>query len=497
MGEAQAFFFEPSFNRAVKVRATDDRLTSDAGALLLREADNKLGLTESLAAKLIDPRNPEKIRYDLVELVRERLYGMANGYSTQDDADRLAHDPAFKLAVWDRPGENVINERLASQPTQSRLIDTLARPTNLAALRESLADWSHRHLKAVGGDRPAQYVTIDIDSFPLVATGDQEGAKYNGYYCEKIFHPLVASYCVAGDYDATREGFRLGNGFVHATLRAGNVHTAEGIKRFLLETIRKTKSFAEAVDIRIDAGLVEGPVLDMLTREKVRFIGRIKSNAILERMADPHVSRPPGRPPQGGYEYTVELGMYQAASWKHSQRIVLVVVDRPDKNGQLNLSPDYFFLVVGWKQAELSADESLAHYRKRGTFEDRLGEFNQAIGAKLPSQKFRENEATLLLALLAFNMANMLRIEMETTAGSCWDLGRFQRDVLKAGGSVVKHSRRLVLNLAKAIVPLWEVMKTCIAAWRFPASFAAPCGAYSHAWTPLPRHAFREDTRRG
>jgi len=145
MGEAQKFFFEPEFNRAVKVQATDERLTSDGGVLLLREADSKLGLTESLAAKLYDPRNPKLIRYDLVELVRERVYGMAAGYSTQDDADRLAHDPAFKLAVWNRPGDHVIDERLASQPTQSRLIETLARKSNLNTMRESLADWSLRH----------------------------------------------------------------------------------------------------------------------------------------------------------------------------------------------------------------------------------------------------------------------------------------------------------------------------------------------------------------
>ena len=46
MGEAQKWMFEPSFNRAIKVRGGDDRLTSDAGVLLQREADHRLGLTE-------------------------------------------------------------------------------------------------------------------------------------------------------------------------------------------------------------------------------------------------------------------------------------------------------------------------------------------------------------------------------------------------------------------------------------------------------------------
>jgi hypothetical protein len=312
-----------------------------------------------------------------------------------------------------------------------------------------------------------------------------------------MFHPLVASYSVAGDYDATREGHHLGNGFVHAMLRAGNVHTAAGIKRFMIETIRKTDSYAIEVDFRLDAGFIEGPVLDLLTSNNKRFIGRIKSNAVLERLADPHVSRPVGRPPSAGYEYTVELGMYQAESWAYAQRIVLVVVDRPTKSGQLNLSPDYFFLVVGWKQEDLSADAALAHYRPRGTFEDRIGEFNQAIGPSLSSPNFEANEATFLLSLLAFNMANMLRLEMEDGAGSCWSLGRFQRDVLKAGARVTKGARRLMLNVAQAVLPLWNVVVKRIAAWQLPDSFTSPLGAYAHAWTPPPAHAFMSDTRRG
>jgi hypothetical protein len=76
-------------------------------------------LTEYLASQLFDPRRADGIRYTLTELLRERLYAMALGYSVQDDADRLAHDPAFQRAVWDRRGDDVIDERLASQPTST------------------------------------------------------------------------------------------------------------------------------------------------------------------------------------------------------------------------------------------------------------------------------------------------------------------------------------------------------------------------------------------
>jgi len=498
MGEAQEWLFEPQFNRAVKVQASDQRITSDAGLVLLREADHRLGLAEWLAGELVDPRRQDLIRYQLIELLRERVYALAAGYSAQDDADRLAHDPAMKLAVWDRPGEQTLEERLASQPTQSRLIDILTlTAANRAALRDSLAEACQRHLRATGGDHAARRVTIDVDSFPILVHGQQPGAAYNGHYRETVYHPLLASYSVAGNYDSEREGHRLGNGFIHAILRQGQVHTAQGVRRFMQEVVRLARGLGHVLDFRIDAGYTNGATLDFLTEEKLRFLGRLKSNAVLERLAAPHLKRPVGRPPKEGYECVIELGLYQAESWKHPQRLLLVVTDRPDrKTGQLNLLPDYFFLVAGWKVEELDGPAALDHYRQRGTFEDRIGEFQQAIGPRLSHDDFHANEALLRLSLLAFNLASTLRIEYEAAAGSCVDLGRFQRDVLKAGGRVVKHARRLLLQVAQVVAPFWQRLVACLRRWKLPPRFPQPRGARARAWLPPPPHAFAKEVRR-
>jgi DDE family transposase len=189
--------------------------------------------------------------------------------------------------------------------------------------------------------------------------------------------------------------------------------------------------------------------------------------------------------------------MHRAQSWRHPQRLLLVIVDRPDpKTGQLNLLPDYFFLVVGWTQEEMDGPAALAHYRQRGTFEDRIGEFQQAIHVRLSHDDFQANEALLRLSLLAFNLASTLRIEYEAEAGSCFDLGRFQRDVLKAGGRVVKHARRLVLHVARVVAPFWKPLIASLQRWRLPARFSKPCGARARAWMPPPRHAFLHEVRR-
>jgi hypothetical protein len=198
MGESQSWLFEPTFNRSVKVESKSERITTDGGALLLREADHQLGLTEYLASQLTDPRREDRIRYTLTELLRERMYAMALGYSVQDDADRLAHDPAFQMAVWDRRGDDVIEERLASQPTQSRLISILAQEENREKFRDGLFESISRYVLSAGPQRRVLRATIDVDSFPIEVHGSQSGAAYNGHYGAKIYHPLVASMCIDG-----------------------------------------------------------------------------------------------------------------------------------------------------------------------------------------------------------------------------------------------------------------------------------------------------------
>lgn len=487
MSEAAPLVFEPSFNRAVKVRSRDERLTSNAGVLLLREVDHRLGLTASLGQELVDPRRQDLIRYPMTELLRERIYSLALGQRPGDEADLVAHDPAMRLAVWDRPGDRVLEERLASQPSQSRLLDRLANfPENLEVLRCGLADWVLRHLRATGRDRAVQRGTLDLDSFDIVTYGRQEGSEYNAYYGEKVYHPLVASFSSGGDYDSRR----LGDGFVHGMLRKGNVVSASGAVDFVLDALVKCEGMAQSVDVRMDAGFAVQEVLDALSDHGVRFVARLAKNPVLERLAQPHIGRPVGRPPGGGYEYVVELGYHSAETWRYAQRVVLVVVDKPDpKTGQLELFPHSFFLVTSWTEKERSAGELLEHYRRRGTFEDRLGELRACVQAHLSSPRFEENEATLLLCLLAFNLVAMLRGEMEDSTGNGWDLGRVQRSVLKAGARVNTSARRLIVDVAAAAVVLWRHVIRRIERWIPSKHWDPPAPPRPRSYVPPPRHA--------
>jgi hypothetical protein len=491
MGERHGWLFESAFNRSIKLRQADPRITSDAGALLLREVDHRLGLTADLAGQLADPRDPERIRYEQVELLRQHLYGLALGYAHQDDQDALAHDAAMKLAVWDRPGKRVLQERLASQPSDWRLVNRLSSQAQRRAINEALALWVSRHQRAAGNGRKVTHGTLDIDPLPIEVHGEQQGGAWHGHYHRKMYYPIVASFCAEGSYQSPR----LGEGFIHAILRRGDCGGAEGAVRFVKEAIRKARPLATHLDARIDAGLVEGKVLDAIDDEGVSFVGRIKHNDVLERLAQPHLGRPPGRPTKDGDEFAIELGQYRAASWTRSYRLVLVMIDLPDpKTGFRKLFPHHFFLITNCPVERRGAWDLLEHYRKRGTFEDRLGEFNAVIGPGLPAESFVANETSLLLKLLAFNLAGVIRGELEDSSGSGWDLRRVQQTVLKTGARVAQHSQRIFVDVAKAAGVLWGRLLERIARWWRDEAWGRDAtgrrrGPRPRSWVPPPSHA--------
>src|SRR6056297_326413 len=79
------------------------QLTSDAGALLMREADRDLGLLDALDAALHDSRDQRYITHQQKELLAQRIFGIDLGYEDLNDHDQLRRDPALKLTAQRRP----------------------------------------------------------------------------------------------------------------------------------------------------------------------------------------------------------------------------------------------------------------------------------------------------------------------------------------------------------------------------------------------------------
>lgn len=467
----------PSFNHSVLIEGRPERLTPEAGALMLREADERLRLVRDLAAKLKDDRGASV--HTFPELLRTAIMLPALGWRDQDDADFLRHDAALRLAVSDDRGVTPLAEDgkspggLASQPTLSRLHEALSTEHNRTVLRSFLMEGAARRLKAQNGGHRQRYVTLDIDSFPIEVQGHQPGAEYNGHYGGTIFHPLIATAAELGD-------------ILDVKLRPGTAHTAEGGLDFILDVVKSAREkLCQVAAVRIDAGFPDDETLSGLEKEGVPYVARIKNNAVLDKMAEPFLKRPVGRPPHEGREWTVEM-TYKAAAWTKERRVVLIVCERPDE-----LFLHHFWLVTSWTEAEKAAADLLPHYRQRGTAEGYFGELMDAIrpalssnkrpkshyrGRHLPQEKrknlsFWTNEVRLILAALAYNLAHAVRSVVETALGVGMSLVRVRDRFLRVAARVTLHARRVIVIVADEVRERWDKV------WRTMRSldFAAVC----------------------
>ena len=102
---AQSVLFPDLAGKPVLVKLDEERSSSDGGGTLLKGVDDALGLTASLAACLRDPRQPGKLTHSQLEVLRQRIFGIALGYPDANDAQGLAEDPIHKLLLGRDPVE--------------------------------------------------------------------------------------------------------------------------------------------------------------------------------------------------------------------------------------------------------------------------------------------------------------------------------------------------------------------------------------------------------
>src|SRR5438128_11318689 len=131
MGETQNQSFQLSFNPSLKVDFQGSRVTSDGGLLLVRELDERLGLSALIVANIMDDRRGKNTQLPLPDLLRQSVYSRLAGYEDVNDAERLSQDPTFRLIgseqIWDRGA--ALTSRVHSFETE-----LLTQDKNLAGL---------------------------------------------------------------------------------------------------------------------------------------------------------------------------------------------------------------------------------------------------------------------------------------------------------------------------------------------------------------------------
>ena len=398
-------------------------ISSDGGVLLLRQVDDRLGLTQRFAALLEDHR-----RHDRREQLRQRVYQIALGYEDCNDADRLRHDPAIQHACDSEAA-------LSSQSTLSRWENDITG----GELNQLWREFERQYVDAL--DPATAFVVLDIDGTDDPTHGSQQLSMFHGFYDHHMFHPLVLFDGNSGQ-------------LISALLRMGTTHASKGATTMLARIIRaiKQRCTSAAVVVRGDSAFAMPRLLDALEQLSdelgdVHYVLGLAQNSRLLELAAPLLA-------EAAEEYATTkrfvrrfawLRYSTLNSWSHERDVVLKV-----EHSEKGANPRFVVTTLAGFDPGLIYDRAFC---PRGQTENYIKDFKNALAAdRLSCHRFAANAFRLLLHAIAYRLLHALR----TTAGDVEPvLRRAQMDtlrirLLKVAAIVTTSIRRVVVRLPRA-----------------------------------------------
>src|SRR6266478_5048409 len=421
--------------KAVALDFDGGRLSSDAGLVLLKDPDEQLGLTHNLAAVLSDPRDPRRLTFTRHDLLKQRVFQIAAGYEDANDANTLRHDPIFKLLL-DRLPET--GAPLASQPTLSRFENRVSR-TELYRLALVLVD---QFLASYV--RPPQLIVLDFDDTEDPVHGEQEQARYDGYYGGYCFMPL---------------------------------HLYEGLSGRLITTIFKAKRFTGAQMLAVLTRLVKRlrhawphtllifrgdshfaypEVMQWIEEQPdLSYVTGLTSNRVLTELAREVVEQAKRAYERDGGKITrFHSTRYQAGTWSRWRRVV-IKVEVSDQGVNTR------FVVTDMEQARTQVLYRQI-YCARGQMENEIKDHKLYLkSGRTSCHRFEANQVRLLLHSAAYVLLDTLRREvLRTTPWACATMETIQLRLLKLGARVQECKERIKIALPSSC-PVAPVLRRC------------------------------------
>ena len=416
----QPLLFSSLSSQKVTAYFDGGRLSSDAGGLLLREADRRLGLTASLAACIADQRDPAKITHDLKTLLAQRVFGIALGYEDLNDHATLRDDPLFAIFANQRPNPEA---PLGSPSTLCRFENAITRGS-LSRMSEVLVEQfiaSHK--------RPPKELVLDFDPTDDRVHGKQEGRFFHGYYDSYCFLPL---YVFCGDH------------LLCAYLRPSNIDAAlhsRAILKLLVKRLRRTWPKVRII-FRGDSGFCRWKLLRWCDKHDVGYVVGIARNPVLQRLAEPFMDQARKAFDESGVKQrNFHEITYAAKSWDRERRIIV-------KAEVLPKGPNVRFVVTNLADAsETIYDE---RYTARGDMENRIKEQQLGLFADRTScHKFLANQFRLLLASAAYLLIEHLRrVGLKDTKLAKAQVTTIRTKLFKIAARVTVSVRRIVFHLS-------------------------------------------------
>lgn len=412
------FVFPTVKSRRIEVNFDGGDVTSDGGALLLRQADHRLNLTSRVSSVFSEVRQRGKIRHSRLQMTRQRVYGIALGYEDLNDHEDLRLDPLFQTAV----GRDT---SLASDSTLCRFEQRSDRSAAVA-LSRLLVEVFIESFKTA----PKELV-LDFDATDDPVHGGQEKRFFHGYYDHYCFLPLYV-FC--------------GSQLLVSYLRPSNIDGARHSWAILSLLVKRFRQEWPGVKIifRGDSGFCRHRMFEWCDRHDVGFIAGLAKNKRLMKMCSR--TREKSAKQQGcrggSVRNFIDLG-YAAGTWERRQRVIV----KAEHNAR---GPNTRFIVTNLPGKARHLYEKI--YCARGEMENRIKEQKLHLFADRTScAKWWSNQMRLLFSSLAYVLFDaMRRMALAGTRLAAATCETIRLKLLKIGAVVIRNTRRIRIMLSSA-----------------------------------------------
>lgn len=410
-------------------------ITGDAGLLVLRELDDRLGWSKAAASELADRRDPAKTVHQIRDLFRQRLFGLVGGYEDGNDHNRLRTDPALKLAC----GREIRKtEDLASQPTLSRFENAVT-ARQVARLNRLLV----RQYIQLHRDDPPDEMVLDMDPTDDPCHGGQQLALFNGFYDQYMYLPLLVL--------ERKSGMLLG-----VRLRAGNAHASHRqvqLLRPIVEALREAFPETKLI-LRADAGHAVPRLYQFCEANDVGYLIGIAAQSPFRDRTDWALSWLKERFQRDGRACRWIGGFkHRAGTWDRERRVLY----KAEVNAE---GTNRRFLVTNLPGLPVHL---FPRYNDRGTAESFIHQLKNHLSCdRLSCSRFVANAFRLALSGFAYNLLVAYRMQLRGTDFEAASAETLRSRLLKIGARVRQTARRIWVHLAGGF-PLRELLAKVMA----------------------------------
>jgi hypothetical protein len=431
-------------------------ITSDGGVLALRKLEERLGIVRRFAACFEDYRSATRIEHPLLDLITQRVFGLALGYEDLNDHDELRRDPMLAVALNkdDIKGEQRRRAQdrgkaLAGKSTLNRL--ELTAPDYDGSPRQKESDKPETK-KIVAdpesidallvelfleADQPTpDQIVLDLDATDDRLYGQQEGRFYHGYYRDYCYLPL---YVFCGEH------------LLCARLRRSNIDASADSVQELEPVVARIRQRWPAVKIwlRGDCGFCREELMNWCERQGIGYIFGLAQNARLKKQIEPEMAQAQERYQETQAPARVFSEFFYSThdTWSRQRRVVA-------KAEHLEKGANPRFVVTSLSAEQMPAQQLYEEiYCARGECpENRIKEQQLDLFADRTSTgKMWSNQLRLYFSSIAYVLLQTLRrLALAGTELEKAQCGTIRLKLLKIGAQIRVTVRKVWVSLAES-----------------------------------------------